>query len=72
MWLFPGIPTVPGAALEFVGLSGTSSHGEGLLGLQSFSLSLFKVFILMWMIFKVVIEFVTILLLFFYVLVFWP
>ena len=72
MWSFPVTPTVPGAALEFVGLSGASSHGEGLLGLHSFSLSLFKVFILMWMIFKVIIEFVTVLLLSFYVLVFWP
>ena len=65
MWSFPVTPTVPGAALEFVGLSGASSHGEGLLGLQPFSLSPFKVFILRWVIFKVIIEFVTVLLLVF-------
>ena len=41
------------------------------LNSQSLSVLLFKIFFLMWTIFKVFIEFVTILLLF-YILVFWP
>ena len=41
------------------------------LNSQSLSVLLFKIFFLMWTIFKVFIEFVTILLLF-YILFFWP